>query len=97
MKIGVKPGQWGWSWSELVDAWRTAEGTGFAGLWCFDHVTAAPAGVPAWEASALLVAMAAHTRTIPLGVLVMNAGLRHPYLLAASLAVAQLPAGAGCA
>lgn len=93
MRIGLKPGQWGWRFPELRRAWAATEEAGFASLWCFDHVTAAPAGIPSWEASALLVDMAAVTRRIPVGVMVFNAGLRHPFLLAAALAVAQAASG----
>jgi hypothetical protein len=50
MRIGVKPGQWGWSFDELVASWRTAEDAGFDIVSCFDHVTAGPAGLTAWNA-----------------------------------------------
>ena len=29
MRIGVKPGQWGWSFDELLTAWTTVEAEGF--------------------------------------------------------------------
>ena len=40
MQIGVKPGQWGWSFDELTASWRAAEEAGFDLLSCFDHVSA---------------------------------------------------------
>ena len=40
MRIGVKPGQWGWSFDELVASWQAAEEAGFDILSCFDHVSA---------------------------------------------------------
>ena len=85
----MKPGQWGWSFDELRLSWQAAEDAGFDLLSCFDHVTAAPAGLAAWDAPALLVAMAGVTSRTRLAVHVLNASLRHPYLLASELAVAQ--------
>jgi hypothetical protein len=41
MRIGVKPGQWGWSFDELLAAWSKVETEGFDLLSCFDHVSAA--------------------------------------------------------
>lgn len=93
MRIGVKPGQWGWSFDELRGAWAAADDAGFDLLSCFDHVTSAPAGHVAWDAPALLTAMAASTSRIPLAVHVLNVALRNPFLLAAQLAVAQAASG----
>jgi alkanesulfonate monooxygenase SsuD/methylene tetrahydromethanopterin reductase-like flavin-dependent oxidoreductase (luciferase family) len=93
VRIGVKPGQWGWSFDELAESWPAAEEAGFDLLSCFDHVTAAPAGNAAWDAPTLLGAMAASTRRVALGVHVINASLRHPFLLAGQLAVAQAASG----
>jgi hypothetical protein len=39
LRIGVKPGQWGWSFEELVRSWEAAEEAAFHLLACFDHVT----------------------------------------------------------
>jgi alkanesulfonate monooxygenase SsuD/methylene tetrahydromethanopterin reductase-like flavin-dependent oxidoreductase (luciferase family) len=93
MRVGVKPGQWGWSFDELVASWRAAEEEGFAVVSCFDHVTAAPAGLAAWSAPSLLTAMAGVTETIALAVDVLNVSLRHPFMLAGQLAVAQAASG----
>jgi alkanesulfonate monooxygenase SsuD/methylene tetrahydromethanopterin reductase-like flavin-dependent oxidoreductase (luciferase family) len=93
MRIGVKPGQYGWSFDELVSSWEVAEETGFDLLACFDHVTSAPNGGQAWDAPTLLAAMAGRTQRIALGVYVANASMRHPFLLAAQLAVAQAISG----
>jgi alkanesulfonate monooxygenase SsuD/methylene tetrahydromethanopterin reductase-like flavin-dependent oxidoreductase (luciferase family) len=89
VRIGVKPGQWGWSFDELVASWRAAEDAGFDIVSCFDHATAAPAGLAAWNAPSLLVAMAGATERVTLAVDVLNVSLRHPLLLAGQLAVAQ--------
>lgn len=93
MRIGVKPGQWGWGFDELVAAWTKAEAEGFDLISCFDHVSAAPAGNAAWDAPTLLAAMAGVTSRIRLGVHVLNASLRPPLLLAGQLAVAQASSG----
>ena len=93
MRIGVKPGQWGWNFDDLVACWRAAEEAGFEVVSCFDHVTAAPAGLAAWNAPSLLTAMAGVTERIALAVDVLNTSLRHPFLLAGQLGVAQAASG----
>lgn len=40
MLVGVKPGQWGWSFKELVPSWQEAEEAGFGLLACFDTLQA---------------------------------------------------------
>jgi hypothetical protein len=54
MRIGVKPGQYGWSFDELVASWEVAETVGFDVLACFDHVSSSPHGDRAWDAPTLL-------------------------------------------
>lgn len=93
MRIGVKPGQWGWSFEELESSWRAAEEAGFGIISCFDHVTASPGRQAAWDAPSLLAAMARVTDQVTLAVDVVNVSLRHPFLLAAQLAVAQAASG----
>jgi alkanesulfonate monooxygenase SsuD/methylene tetrahydromethanopterin reductase-like flavin-dependent oxidoreductase (luciferase family) len=93
VRIGVKPGQWGWTFGELTEAWAAAEEAGFDRISCFDHVSAAPAGRRAWDAPTLLAAMAARTKQVGIGVHVLNASLRHPFLLAGQLAVVQAVSG----
>ena len=89
MRIGVKPGQWGWRWDELVAGWRAAEECGFDLVSCFDHVIAAPEGLQAWDAPSVLTAMAGVVERPRLAVDVLNTSLRHPFLLAGQIAVAQ--------
>jgi alkanesulfonate monooxygenase SsuD/methylene tetrahydromethanopterin reductase-like flavin-dependent oxidoreductase (luciferase family) len=93
MRVGVKPGQWGWSFEELVAAWTRAEVEGFDLLSCFDHVSSAPIGNAAWDAPTLLAAMGGVTSRIRLAVHVLNAALRPPLMLAGQLAVAQASSG----
>jgi alkanesulfonate monooxygenase SsuD/methylene tetrahydromethanopterin reductase-like flavin-dependent oxidoreductase (luciferase family) len=93
LRIGIKPGQYGWSFAELEESWVTAEQVGFSYIACFDHVTSAPRGLVAWDAPTILAAMAGRTKTIDLSVEVLNAGLRHPFLLASQLAAVQALSG----
>jgi alkanesulfonate monooxygenase SsuD/methylene tetrahydromethanopterin reductase-like flavin-dependent oxidoreductase (luciferase family) len=93
MRIAIKPGQYGWSFEELEASWNAAEDAGFDAVSCFDHVTASPRGLRAWDASSLLVAMAGRTERIGLSVRVFNSALRNPLLLASQLAVAQAASG----
>jgi len=92
-RIGVKPGQWGWSFEELQSSWQAAEEAGFGIISCFDHVTSSPGRQAAWDAPSLLTAMAGSTGHATLAVDVVNVSLRHPFLLAAQLAVAQAASG----
>jgi alkanesulfonate monooxygenase SsuD/methylene tetrahydromethanopterin reductase-like flavin-dependent oxidoreductase (luciferase family) len=93
VRIGVKAGQWGWSVDELATSWRATEDAGFDILACFDHVSASPQPRAAWDAPTLLAAMAGSTERVTLAVRVLNVCLRHPFLLAAQLAVAQAASG----
>lgn len=89
MRLGVLPFAVGSAFADLVGSWRAAEDVGFDALWTVDHTTPTADLRPAWETSSLLVAMAARTRTIPVGVLVFDVLLRHPFHVAGSVAVAQ--------
>jgi alkanesulfonate monooxygenase SsuD/methylene tetrahydromethanopterin reductase-like flavin-dependent oxidoreductase (luciferase family) len=93
MRVGVKVGQWGWGFRDLRESWIAAEEEGFDHLSCFDHVTSSPAGLASWEATSLLTAMAGATDRIGLTVEVLNVSLRHPFLLAGQIAVAQAASG----
>src|SRR5213082_3380808 len=93
LRLGIKPGQWGWRFDELTAAWERIDRLGFNVVSCFDHVTAEPRGNRAWDAPTLLAAMAGRTQRIALAVDVVNVTLRHPFLLAAQLAVAQAASG----
>jgi alkanesulfonate monooxygenase SsuD/methylene tetrahydromethanopterin reductase-like flavin-dependent oxidoreductase (luciferase family) len=93
MRVGVKPGQWGWAFDELRTSWQIAEECGFQHISCFDHVSGSPRPLASWDAPSLLVAMAGATTSIGLEVQVLNASLRHPFLLAGQLAVAQAASG----
>ena len=83
LRLGIKPGQWGWRFDQLTAAWERIERLGFHVVSCFDHVTAEPRGNRAWDAPTLLAAMAGRTQKITLAIDVVNVSLRHPFLLAA--------------
>jgi alkanesulfonate monooxygenase SsuD/methylene tetrahydromethanopterin reductase-like flavin-dependent oxidoreductase (luciferase family) len=94
MRIGVKPGQWGWPFVDLASSWAAAEEAGFDLVSCFDHVSAEPGGErQAWDAPTLLAAMAGVTSRVRIAVHVLNVCLRPPFLLAGQLAVAQAASG----
>ncbi len=93
MRVGVKAGQWGWTFEDLRASWQIAEECGFHHISCFDHVSASPQPLASWDAPSLLVAMAGATTSIGLEVQVLNASLRHPFLVAGQLAVAQAASG----
>jgi alkanesulfonate monooxygenase SsuD/methylene tetrahydromethanopterin reductase-like flavin-dependent oxidoreductase (luciferase family) len=93
VRLGILPFAAGSSLVELERSWQAAEEAGFDDLWTVDHTTASAQLGPAWEASSLLVAMAARTRAISVGVLVFDVFLRHPFILAGAAAVAQALSG----
>jgi alkanesulfonate monooxygenase SsuD/methylene tetrahydromethanopterin reductase-like flavin-dependent oxidoreductase (luciferase family) len=93
VRVGVVPFAVGAAFADLERSWIEAEKAGFDAVWTIDHATPTPDLRPSWEASSLLVAMAARTRAIPIGVLAFDVGLRHPFTLAGAVAVAQALSG----
>jgi len=93
MRLGVLPFAVGATFADLTESWQAAEEVGFEAVWTVDHATPTAELRPAWEASSLLVALAARTRTISVGVLVFDVLLRHPFHVAGSVAVAQALSG----
>ena len=76
----------GLGWSELRDIAMLAEEVGFDSIWLDDHLlyhmrgAAEPNGN--WESWSMLSALAACTKTVELGNLVLGMGFRNPALLA---------------
>ena len=74
------------SWAEIRELAEVSEGIGLDSLWVVDHFLyklendAPPTGV--WECWSVLSALAACTRTVELGTLVLGMGFRNPALLA---------------
>lgn len=75
---------------ELAAAAATAEQAGFAGVWCYDHLSGAVLGgercVEVWVA---LGAVAEATSAVTIGPLVLNAAVRHPAHIATATASLQ--------
>ena len=74
----------------LVDAARTADDAGFAGVWTYDHLSGAVLrGGRALDVWSMLAAMATATERVTLGPLVANATVRHPAQINAPVAALQ--------
>lgn len=85
--IGVRIPQYGSTWEQIRDAALRAEELGFDGVWANDHLQS-PGRIkqdPAFDAFTTLAALAALTRRVRLGTMVLSAGYRPP-LLAAKMA-----------
>ena len=74
------------SWAEIRDIAQVAEGLGFDSLWAADHFIyklendEPPKGC--WECWSLISALAACTKSVELGTIVLGMGFRNPALLA---------------
>jgi len=81
-------------WPIARDAAIAAEGAGFKALWTVDHLAGDVMKAPDMpECFTLLGVLAAVTKEIELGPLVVNVGNRHPGLLANSVATVQQISG----
>jgi alkanesulfonate monooxygenase SsuD/methylene tetrahydromethanopterin reductase-like flavin-dependent oxidoreductase (luciferase family) len=71
-------------WSDVRQLAERAEAVGFDSVWVMDHLTMRGAGgtEPVWEGWSLLSALAASTRRVELGTLVVATSFRNPALLA---------------
>ena len=73
-------------WSQVSDMAKLAEDIGFDSLWVVDHLLYEMVGEDeprgAWEAWSFLCALAAITKRVELGTLVLAMGWRNPALLA---------------
>ena len=82
-------------WADMRAAALAAEESGFDGLWTWDHLRDPDGddgtGVP--EAWTTLTALAASTRRLMLGPLVLNVANRHPGVLASMAATFQAVSG----
>ena len=94
MKLGVIiPQGWtgdydGWdpaeAWARSVALARQADGLGFESIWVFDHFHTVPRPTDeiTFESFTMLSALAAHTRRVRLGHVVICTGFRNPALTA---------------
>lgn len=81
VKFGVALPQWGATWPEVREVALLAEGAGFDSVWAADHFLGIGTEDPL-EAWTEMTAVAAITRTIEIGFLVLCNSYRHPALLA---------------
>lgn len=93
--IGVRIPQYGGSWSEILEMASRAEALGFDGLWANDHLQS-PGRLtdePAFDALATLAALAARTRRVRLGTVVLSASYRPPAVAAKTLTIIDVLSG----
>ena len=80
----------GLSWGQLVEVVCTAEELGFYGFYASDHLltpgpgptTITPTSIEHLDSLTLIAALAAHTRNLRLGTMVVGNLFRHPVILA---------------
>jgi alkanesulfonate monooxygenase SsuD/methylene tetrahydromethanopterin reductase-like flavin-dependent oxidoreductase (luciferase family) len=78
------------TWPELWSTAHAADRAGYNTLWIADHLSGSVMNAPSMpECFATLGALAAATRNISLGSLVVNAGLRDPAIVANAAATVQ--------
>ena len=84
IRFGVFTGVAQTTWPDLLEVWQRADEMGFDTGWVPDHFYAGygdPVG-PCFEAGTVLAAVAARTRRIGVGPLVLSNTFRHPAVLA---------------
>lgn len=93
--FGVKGSQWHADYPALVRFWQAAESMGYDSAWVQDHFVAvlADPAQPVLEAMATLAALAANTRRLRLGPMVLSNPLRHPALVAKMAATLDVVSG----
>ena len=72
------------TWAEMRQLAERAEAVGYDSVWVMDHLTMREGAqtTPVWEGWSLLTALAASTRRVELGTLVVATSFRNPALLA---------------
>jgi F420-dependent oxidoreductase-like protein len=92
--FGVMLPQMGASWSQVREVAEAAEEAGFDSVWAVDHFVGIPdQSVPVFEAWTELTAVAAVTRRVRLGHLVLCVSYRNPALLAKMAATLDVLSG----
>jgi len=91
LQFGVKTGQGGYSFEDLLKVWIAAEELGYESAWLYDHFYAlGDKSQPCLEAWTTLAALAAKTKRLKLGTMVTCANYRQPSLLAKMAATIDL-------
>jgi alkanesulfonate monooxygenase SsuD/methylene tetrahydromethanopterin reductase-like flavin-dependent oxidoreductase (luciferase family) len=94
MRIDLLLDPFGTSWSEMADVADAAEELGFDGMWTWDHLAGQVHGVDrVLECWTTLTALAARTRRVTIGPLVLNVANRRPGVLAVMAATLQEMSG----
>ena len=91
LQFGVKTGQGGYSYEDLLKVWAAADDLGYESAWLYDHFYAlGDRNQPCLEAWTTLAALAAMTKRLRLGTMVTCVNYRHPSLLAKMAATVDL-------
>ncbi|HET9877989.1 MAG TPA: LLM class flavin-dependent oxidoreductase [Candidatus Limnocylindria bacterium] len=94
MRIGFKTSQQNVDWPTLLATWELADETpALDSGWVFDHFVSLDDGGPCHEGWTVASALAARTRRLQLGHLVMSNTYRHPAVLAKMAATLDHVAG----
>jgi alkanesulfonate monooxygenase SsuD/methylene tetrahydromethanopterin reductase-like flavin-dependent oxidoreductase (luciferase family) len=94
VKIGFKTSQTNVDWQTLKETWEAADAMPvFDSGWIFDHFVALGDGGSCYEGWTILTALAATTRRLQLGHLVLGNSYRHPAVLARMGATLDVVAG----
>jgi alkanesulfonate monooxygenase SsuD/methylene tetrahydromethanopterin reductase-like flavin-dependent oxidoreductase (luciferase family) len=94
MRIGFKTSQSNVDWPTLLATWELADATpALDSGWLFDHFVSLSDGGPSHEGWTVASALAARTRRLQLGHLVMSNTYRHPAVLAKMAATLDHVAG----
>jgi alkanesulfonate monooxygenase SsuD/methylene tetrahydromethanopterin reductase-like flavin-dependent oxidoreductase (luciferase family) len=86
IRFGVHTGQQFESFDEALELWQRAEELGYDWVSDFDHFRpgSGGAGLPCFEGTTLLAAVAARTSRVRCSILVASVAYRHPALLASA-------------